>query len=134
MVLAQALTFTTASMTTPASLASTKTPASIDVFANTSKARLQALYSDFSRQRQSNPTAFQANVEWWRKALSALLNNGFQQDSNGIIECRLVLQANRGLLDRLKLEKIGKPLAMGAVVVSRPSPYDSFLSSNKILS
>ncbi|KAF9454637.1 hypothetical protein P691DRAFT_754563 [Macrolepiota fuliginosa MF-IS2] len=88
----------------------------MDIFSNTSRARLQALYSDFSRQKQSNPTAFQANVEWWRKALESLVDSGVQQTGTGSIGSRLVLQANRALLDCLRLEKVGKPLAMGAVI------------------
>lgn len=119
-------------MTTPGSPA--KSLFSTDFFANTSRARLQALYSDFSLQKQSNPTAFHANVEWWRKTLEALADSGLQQDTAESPGSRLVLQANRKLLDNLKIEKIGKPLAMGAVVVSHSGLPCRTLTSNKTLS
>lgn len=109
-------------MSAPSSPASTSSLTSIDIFTKTSRPRLQALYSDFSRQKHSNPTAFRANVEWWRKALAAFVDSGLQQDATGSTGSRLVLQANRGLLDRVRVEKIGKPLAMGAVIVSRLDP------------
>ncbi|KAF7778602.1 hypothetical protein Agabi119p4_2947 [Agaricus bisporus var. burnettii] len=86
------------------------------IFQSTSKARLQALYSDFARQKQSNPSAFHANVEWWRKTLEGLLDSGLLRGTVGDSESRLVLQADRSLLDCVKLDKIGKPLAIGTVV------------------
>lgn len=46
----------------------------------------------------------------------ALVNSGNQQEGEAKEVSRLVLQADRSLLERLKLERIGKPLAIGAVV------------------
>jgi len=102
-------------------------------FSTTSTARLQALYSDFSRQKQSNPTSYHANVEWWRKAFEALVSSGKQDFSSPVQfeddddtydlmtksgSCdRLVLHAGRGLMERLKIPRVGKPLALGDVVV-----------------
>jgi hypothetical protein len=48
-----------------------------------------------------------------------LVHSGTQQDTKSSPENRLILRADRGLLERLKLEKIGKPLAMGPVIVSK---------------
>jgi charged multivesicular body protein 7 len=100
-------------------------------FSTTSTARLQALYSDFSRQKQSNPTSYHANVDWWKKALEALVSSGKQEFQNHLQKEvlddddddlpmkseRLVLHAGRDLIERLKIPKVGKPLALGAVLV-----------------
>lgn len=105
-----------------------------DIFQKSSRSRLQALYSDFSRQRQSNPTSFHANIEWWRRALVTLVDSGTQGDIDLYSGNRLVLQADRGLLDRLKLEKIGKPLALNSVVVSKiPSTLPADLRQSFVL-
>jgi charged multivesicular body protein 7 len=101
------------------------------LFQNTSKARLQALYSDFARQKQSNPSAFHANVEWWRKTLECLVDSGLLHGTVGVTESRLVLQANRRLPERVKLERIGKPLAIGTVVVSHSNLLECTLTSDK---
>lgn len=104
------------------------------IFQSTSKARLQALYSDFARQKQSNPSAFHANVEWWRKTLEGLLDSGLLRGTVGDSESRLVLQADRSLLDCVKLDKIGKPLAIGTVIVSHSNSLQCTLTSDKISS
>ena len=120
----------------PPSLATSLPP-----FSTTSIARLQALYSDFSRQKQSNATSYHANVEWWRKALEALVSSGKQdyqshlrldegtEDSVGKND-RLVLHAGRELIERLKVPKVGKPLALGAVLVRKTWSNCSFQFRN----
>lgn len=96
----------------------------LETFASTSTTRLQALYSDFSRQKNSNPASFQANLEWWRKSLESIVSSGFQdervsastqQKSTG--KSRLVLHANSALLEQVKIPRVGKPLALGTVLV-----------------
>lgn len=82
-------------------------------YATTSPSRLQALYSDISRQKHSNPASYQSNVEWWRKALQLIVGSGLQQETGS----RLVLHAGRSLLELLKVPGVGKPLSLGAVVV-----------------
>jgi len=81
-------------------------------FSTTSLPRLQALYSDFSRQKSSNPTSYNANVDWWKRALESLLVASDEDDND-----RLVLHANRDLMERVKIPKVGKPLALGSVLV-----------------
>jgi len=118
--------------TTPCSSSSSSLATSTPPFSTTSPARLQALYSDFSRQKQSNPTSYHANVDWWKKALEALVSSGKQErevvrDGGGdgghddddlpMKSERLVLHAGRDLIERLKIPKVGKPLALGAVLV-----------------
>lgn len=102
---------------------------SLPPFSTTSIARLQALYSDFSLQKQSNATSYHANVEWWRKALEIIVSSGKQdyqthlqfdedaENSNVAKTDRLVLHAGRELIERLKIPKAGKPLALGVVLV-----------------
>jgi len=69
-------------------------------------------------------------VDWWKKALEALVSSGKQErevvrDGGGdgddddlpMKSERLVLHAGRDLIERLKIPKVGKPLALGAVLV-----------------
>jgi hypothetical protein len=96
-------------------------------FSTTSRTRLQALYSDISRQRHSSPESYHANVEWWRRAIENLVGSGTQGFGGGKgkekegerTANKLVLRAGRELVDSLKVEGVGKPLGLGAVVVSR---------------
>lgn len=88
-------------------------------YATTSPSRLQALYSDFSRQKHSNPTSYHANVEWWRKALQLFVSSGLQRESGS----RFVLEAGRSLIEQFRLDRVGKPLAFGAVVVRFASKF-----------
>ncbi|KAF8798155.1 hypothetical protein BYT27DRAFT_7124098 [Phlegmacium glaucopus] len=92
---------------------------SIPPYSTTSTPRLQALYSDFSRQKQSNPTSYHSNIEWWRKGLEVIVSSGLQTQHT-IDETsksdRLVLHAGRELLELVKLPRVGKPLALGAVI------------------
>ncbi|CAA7271563.1 unnamed protein product [Cyclocybe aegerita] len=85
----------------------------------------EALYSDFSRQKHANATSYHANVEWWRKALEALVASGLQQlPPHSVVKSgesstnsdRLVLHAGRELVERVKIPKVGKPLALGSVL------------------
>ncbi|KAF9013970.1 Snf7-domain-containing protein [Cyathus striatus] len=89
---------------------------SLPTYTATSTSRLQALYADFSRQKHSNPAAFHANVEWWKKTLESFLSYGLQEAFDRLPGDRLVFHANRGLLDRLKVEGAGKPLSLSAVI------------------
>src|SRR6266576_2197953 len=87
---------------------------SVPLFASTSNSRLHALYSDISRQKRSNPTSYHANVSWWQHALESVVSLGAQHaQANG----RVVLHAGRSLMDTLKVDGVGKPLGLGAVIV-----------------
>jgi charged multivesicular body protein 7 len=100
-------------MTTSGATAFPQSLLALPPYATTSPSRLQALYSDISRQKHSNPTSYQANIEWWRKALQLFVSSGLQRESGS----RLVLDAGRNLIEQFRLERVGKPLALGAVVV-----------------
>ena len=90
---------------------------SVPPFSTTSTPRLQALYSDFSLQKQSNPASYQSNIEWWRNGLEIIVSSGLQTLEETTKSDRLVLHAGRELLELVKLPKVGKPLALGAVIV-----------------
>lgn len=109
----------------PSPAASSSSPLkTLPTYLNTSQSRLQALYSDVSRQRHSNPSSYHSHVEWWRKTLETLVSRGLQtqphlesseeQESN-----KLILRAGRGLVEELRFPGVGKPLGLGAVIVSR---------------
>lgn len=87
---------------------------SLPSYSKTSPSRLQALYADISRQKTSNPTAFQSNVSWWRATLDAIVSNGWQSSTPD----KLVLKADRSLPESLRYEGTGKPLCLATVVVS----------------
>ncbi|KAF9469202.1 Snf7-domain-containing protein [Collybia nuda] len=99
-------------------------------YATTSPSRLQALYSDISRQKHSNPASYQSNVEWWRKSLQLIVSSGIQQENGS----RIVLHARRSLLDLVKIDGVGKPLSLGAVITELRAnktfiPQSEFLSA-----
>lgn len=98
--------------------------ASVSTFSGVSKSRLQALYSDFSRQKESNPTSYSSSIDWWRRTLYELVASG-----HCMPEDRLVLHVNAELLDSLSMPSIGKPLALGTVMVCS-STYASLCSAN----
>ncbi|KAF9053885.1 hypothetical protein BDZ89DRAFT_1098331 [Hymenopellis radicata] len=79
---------------------------SLPTYKTTSKARLQALYSDILPQKAANPAAFHANVEWWRRTLEDFVSEGLQTNSSD----RLVLNASRSLSDALRVDGVGSPL------------------------
>ena len=87
-------------------------------FASTSNSRLHALYSDISRQKRSNPTSYHANVNWWQRALESVVSSGAQHARDAVhANGRVVLHAGRSLMDTLKVDGVGKPLGLGAVIV-----------------
>jgi charged multivesicular body protein 7 len=105
------------------SIRSSRTTTS-STFKDVSSSRLQSLYSDFTRQKNSNPASYNANVEWWRRNLEIELWDGLADtppsedgSTGGSSGDRLILHANRTLLDNLRLEGVGKPIGLGAVIV-----------------
>lgn len=93
---------------------------SLPPFVLTSKDRLHALYSDISRQKRSNPTSYLANVNWWQRALESIVSSGAQYEPDVVqAHGRLVLHVGRSLMDTLKVEGVGKPLGLGAVIVRK---------------
>lgn len=95
----------------------------LPTYLNTSQSRLQALYSDVSRQRHSNPSSYHSHVGWWQKTLETLVSRGLQKqphlESSEQEPNRLILRAGHGLVEELRFPGVGKPLGLGAVIVSR---------------
>lgn len=102
---------------------------SLPTYASSSASRLKTLYSDFSRQKQSNPTSYASNIEWWRRTLEVIVLKGWlaESDSKSTHPDRLVLRASGSTLaDNFRYEGVGKPLGLPTVVVCHQpsSPYD----------
>jgi len=79
-----------------------------------SKARLASLYSDFRLQRATNPDGYQANIKAWQKALTNATRAGVLPSANAL----LVLRTDEDLIRALESRDWGRPLALGAVIVS----------------
>ncbi|KAG6867035.1 hypothetical protein C0991_003953 [Blastosporella zonata] len=112
--------------------ASSSSIRSLPPYATASTSRLQALYSDISRQKHSNPTSYPSNVEWWRQVLELVVSSGLQTDTGS----RLALTCGQRLIERVRVEGVGKPLALGAVVAELQSrklliPLGDFLNAQK---
>lgn len=82
------------------------------------KPRLESLYSDFTDQRESNPAAFESNIQWWYDILKMGLEHYWFDDGN-----RLILNARKELVERFYWESVGNPLALSTVIVSVYSPF-----------
>lgn len=99
---------------------------SLETYQGTSSSRLKFLYSDFTRQRHSNPASFTSNVEWWKRTLEAIVLNGWQSNSSAESSSpdRLVFHApGTTIIEQFRLEGVGKPLGLATVIVSGvPSP------------
>lgn len=78
-----------------------------------SQARLKSLYSDFSRQRVSNPASYTSNIDWWRRALPQFVARGLQDDTSD----SLILHASPEMAESLRYDGVGKPLGLAAIIV-----------------
>lgn len=124
---------------------------SYSTYATTSKSRLQSLYSDVTRQKHSNPTSYHAHVDWWQRTLEELVSRGWQAENpsprkgketetEGEEEAhnrsnKLILNAQRSLVDRLRFDGVGKPLGLGHTIAELRHcnaliPLSAFLSSS----
>lgn len=77
------------------------------------KARIPALYSDFSSQRSANPDGYAANASAWRRALPRITRTNLNPTGT---RDRLLLAADETLLRALESRQYGRPLALGAVI------------------
>ncbi|KAH9066326.1 Snf7-domain-containing protein [Lactarius vividus] len=111
---------------------SPSTLSSLPSYNGLSKSRIQSLYSDISRQKHSNPTAYSSNITWWRSTLEALVSLGYQPNTTDT----LILHADQSLLESLRYGGAGKPLCLGTVITelvnSRTAvPLQQFLSASQ---
>ncbi|EIN07271.1 Snf7-domain-containing protein [Punctularia strigosozonata HHB-11173 SS5] len=91
----------------------TKTLSAFSSYSGISTSRLQALYSDFSRQKHSNPQSYQANIRWWQQTFEEAVKKGLLASENG--RSRLVLHAEPTMAEVFRYEGAGKPLSLGTV-------------------
>ncbi|KAI0897177.1 Snf7-domain-containing protein [Annulohypoxylon nitens] len=83
---------------------------------NFRRARLPALYSDFSSQRTLNPDGFAANVAAWKRGLSSAALAGYTP-SKSTTRNHLILDLDSdSLLRSLESKQFGRPLALGTVL------------------
>ncbi|KAI9508318.1 Snf7-domain-containing protein [Russula earlei] len=85
---------------------------SLPSFSGLSDLRIQSLYSDIAMQKHSKPTTYHSNVAWWRSTLEAIVSCGWLSNTPD----RLILHADRSVLEALRYEGIGKPGCLGTVV------------------
>lgn len=98
------------------------------------RARLPALYSDFTTLRTLNPDGYQANISAWRSALAHLARSGLAPAPKGSTPNLLILNSDESLLRALESKKYGRPLALGTVIREALSakdlmPLHDFLTS-----
>lgn len=93
----------------------------LPTYASSSTSRLKSLYSDFTYQKQSNPTSYASNVEWWRRTLEDMLLRGWLSDTHNANATpdRVVLHATGvPFTEHFRFEGVGKPLSIPTVIVS----------------
>ncbi len=79
------------------------------------RARLPALYSDFSSQRTLNPDGYAANVSAWKRALSIVALAG-RAPSKSADRNHFTIELSDALLSALESKQFGRPLALGTVL------------------
>ncbi|KAI0636980.1 Snf7-domain-containing protein [Trametes polyzona] len=111
----------------------------LPTYASASTSRLKSLYSDFTYQKQSNPTSYASNVEWWHRTLEGALLRGWLSDthSTGATPDRIVLHANGvAFTEYFRVEGVGKPLSIPTVISELCSsrafiPLSDFLNASR---
>ncbi|KAI1857815.1 uncharacterized protein JN550_013013 [Neoarthrinium moseri] len=99
------------------------------------KARLPALYSDFTPQRTLNPDGYAANVDAWKRGLSSALLAG-HVPSRSTQRSHFVLELDDSMLHALETKSLGQPLALGTVLAEAVAngemiPQKQFLDSKE---
>lgn len=74
------------------------------------------MFSDFTLQRQTNPSGYTANVETWEVVLREAARAGLVSGQDGSPR-RFSLEIGPRLLQQLESKQWGRPLALHAVVV-----------------
>lgn len=92
--------------------------------ANSVRARIPSLFSDFAVQRDTNPDGYNANVNIWEEVLCRAAYAGFIAGRDGTLH-RLSLETGPYLLQKLESSEWGRPLAINAVIVGTYSRYPS---------
>ncbi|KAI0831297.1 Snf7-domain-containing protein [Trametes gibbosa] len=91
----------------------------LPTYASSSTSRLKSLYADFTYQKQSNPTSYASNVEWWRRTLEGALLRGWLSEAHiaNATPDRIVLHApGVAFAEHFRVEGVGKPLSVPTVI------------------
>ncbi|KAK3996185.1 vacuolar-sorting protein SNF7 [Cladorrhinum sp. PSN332] len=81
------------------------------------KARLPALYSDFTPQKSLNPDGYTANLSAWRRGLSVVVKSGLAPSLKSKSSSVFVLNCDEQALSRaFESKQYGRPLALGEVM------------------
>ncbi|KAK7996387.1 hypothetical protein PG989_004427 [Apiospora arundinis] len=99
------------------------------------KARLPALYSDFTPLRTINPDGFNANVSAWKRGLASALLAG-HAPSRSPQRSHFILEIDDSLLRSLETKQYGQPLSLGtvlaeAVAANEMMPLPAFTKSRE---
>ncbi|KAF8308113.1 hypothetical protein DL93DRAFT_2231869 [Clavulina sp. PMI_390] len=109
----------------------------IPEFASATPARIQSLCSDIARQKAANPTAYAANVAWWRRTVRSMLDYGAQPVGGGREGEHLTLLLEDELLQRFADASVvrRRPMALVSVVnemrlTNELVPFSEYLTSS----
>lgn len=91
------------------------------------RVRLPSLYSDFSLQRYTNPDGFDVNVHSWYDVLREAAWEGLLPPGTLGTDI-LSLTVGEELLGALETDELGRPQALGAVVVGQQARSFGFVS------
>ncbi|KAK8052595.1 Snf7 family protein [Apiospora rasikravindrae] len=87
------------------------------------KARLPALYSDFTPLRTINPDGFAANLSAWKRGLASALLAG-HAPSRSPQRSHFILEIDDNLLRSLETKQYGQPLSLGSVLAEAVATND----------
>ncbi|KAK7955618.1 Snf7 family protein [Apiospora aurea] len=87
------------------------------------KARLPALYSDFTPLRTINPDGFTANLSAWKRGLASALLAG-HAPSRSPQRSHFILEIDDNLLRSLETKQYGQPLSLGTVLAEAVATND----------
>ncbi|GAA6058444.1 hypothetical protein JCM3770_005079 [Rhodotorula araucariae] len=90
--------------------------------------RIQFYYSSLPSRKHSNPTGYSAALQWWRRTLQALVQNGLLADD------KLTLHVDDSLRDRLRCESAGRPTSLGVIIAELAESSDLVPSSTYLSS
>jgi charged multivesicular body protein 7 len=98
------------------------------------RARLPALYSDFSAQRTLNPDGFAANLSAWTRGLSAAALAGQVPSRSSPRRNHFAIELDDTLLKSLESKQFGRPMSLGTVLQDVAAkgdfmPLQTFLKS-----
>ena len=89
--------------------------------------RASFLYSSIASRKTANPTGYASAIQWWRTTLVGVVERGLLGPDH------LILVADEGLREKLRWERIGRPISLGPILVRPTSSVRSQLRLNTLL-